>query len=83
MSFSKIASALVASAVMLTPIAAQAGTRASGSSVYETASYFGNRASAKVKNENSLAPLLLLVAVVVGGVTTYVVVDEISKTPGD
>ncbi|KPF93961.1 hypothetical protein IP81_00295 [Novosphingobium sp. AAP83] len=83
MSFSKIASALAASALLVTPIAAQAGTRASGSSIYPAAVYSANRASAKVAADNSLAPLLLL-AVIVGSVAaTAVVVNEIAKTPGD
>lgn len=83
MSFSKIVSALAASALLAAPIAAQAGTRASGSSIYPAAMYSANRASAKVGSENSLAPLLLL-AVIVGTVTaTAVVVNEIAKTPGD
>lgn len=83
MSFSKIVSALAASALLATPIAAQAGTRASASSIYPAAMYSANRASAKVGKENSLAPLLLL-AVIVGTVTaTAVVVNEITKTPGD
>lgn len=83
MRFSKIASALVASALLATPIAAQAGTRASGSTIYPAATYSANRASAKVANENSLAPLLLLAVVVAAGVSTYVAVEEIAKTPGE
>lgn len=83
MSLAKIASAVVASALLATPIAAQAGTRASGSMIYPAATYSANRASAKVGKENALAPLLLLAVVVAAGVSTYVVVEEVSKTPGD
>ena len=71
MKFSHIASALAASALLVAPIAAQAGTRASGSAVYPATSYSASRASAKVDDENGLKPAIWVIVLLSGGAAAY------------
>lgn len=83
MKFSKIASALAASSLLVAPIAAQAGTRASSSAVYPAATYSANRASAQVEDENSLVGAGWIIAILAGGVVAFAVAKAVdSKSSG-
>lgn len=83
MKFSNIAAALAASSLLMAPIAAQAGTRASGSAVYPAATYSANRASAAVAEENELAPSALIIILLAGGAAAFGIAKAIdSKSNG-
>ena len=71
MKFTRIASALAASALLAAPIAAQAGTRANSAAVYPSASYSANRASTNVEDENSLKPAIWVIVLLSGGAAAY------------
>ncbi len=71
MKFSRIASALAASSLLIAPIAAQAGTRAGSSSLYPTTGYSASRASAKVEDENGLKPAIWVIILLSGGAAAY------------
>lgn len=71
MKFSRIASALAASALLAAPIAAQAGTRAAASSVYPTTGYSASRSSTSVEDENSLKPAIWVIILLSGGAAAY------------
>jgi len=83
MKFSKIASALAASSLLVAPIAAQAGTRASSSAVYPAASYSANRASAQVEDDNGLVGTAWIIAILAGGAIAFAIAKAVdSKSPG-
>lgn len=71
MKFSKIASALAASALMAAPVVAQAGTRAESAKSYPSASYSASRASTSVKSENDLKPAIWVIVLLSGGAAAY------------
>lgn len=71
MAFSRIASALAASALVVAPVAAEAGTRASNSAVYATGSYSASRVSTSVKADNGLKPAYWIIILLSGGAAAY------------
>ncbi|MDT0509379.1 hypothetical protein [Novosphingobium sp. MMS21-SN21R] len=71
MKFTRVATALVATAMLTAPIAAQAGTRANSAAVYPSATYSANRASAKVDDENGLKPAIWVIVLLSGGAAAY------------
>ncbi len=71
MKIARIASALAATALMAAPVVAEAGTRASNSSVYSAASYSANRATTSVSGENNLAPFLWILIIIAGGAAAF------------
>lgn len=71
MKFSRIASALAATAMMAAPVVAEAGTRASGSSVYAAEGYSASRASTSVKDDNDLKPAYWIIILLAGGAAAY------------
>jgi hypothetical protein len=66
MKVSRFASALAAAAMLAAPVVAEAGTRASGSSVYSA-----SRASTSVKAENDLKPAYWIIILLSGGAAAY------------
>lgn len=83
MKFSKIASALVASSLLMAPIAAQAGTRANSSAVYPAASYSANRASAQVEDENGFVGTAWILALIASGAFAFAIAKAVdSKSSG-
>lgn len=71
MKISRIASAIAAASMMAAPVVAEAGTRASESSVYATNGYSANRASTKVRAENGLQPAFWVIILLSGGAAAY------------
>lgn len=71
MKISRFASALAAAAMLAAPVVAEAGTRASGSSVYATEGYAANRASTSVKADNDLKPAYWIIILLSGGAAAY------------
>lgn len=71
MKFSRIASALAATAMLVAPVVAEAGTRASGSSVYAANGYSASRASTSVKDDNDLKPAFWIIILLSGGAAAY------------
>jgi hypothetical protein len=71
MKVSRFASAVAAAAMLAAPVVAQAGTRASGSSVYATNGYSANRASTSVKDDNDLKPAYWVIILLAGGAAAY------------
>lgn len=83
MKFSRIASALAAASLLVAPIAAQAGTRASASTVYPTESYSASRVSSSVGDENSLTPLSWILILLGFGAGAFGIAKAIdSKSSG-
>lgn len=71
MKIARIASALAATALMAAPVVAEAGTRASSSSVYPAASYSASRATTSVNADNNLLPFLWIIIIVSVGTIAY------------
>ena len=71
MKIARIASALAATALMAAPVVAEAGTRASSSSVYPAASYSASRATTSVGSENNLLPFIWIFVVIAVGAAAY------------
>lgn len=71
MKIARIVSALAASALMVAPVVAEAGTRASSSSVYPAASYSASRATTSVDADNNLMPFLWIIVIVAVGAAAY------------
>ncbi|HQS95369.1 MAG: hypothetical protein B7X90_09200 [Novosphingobium sp. 17-62-19] len=71
MKIARIASALAATALMAAPVVAEAGTRASSSSVYPAASYTASRATTSVDADNNLLPFLWIFVVIAVGAAAY------------
>lgn len=71
MKIARIASALAATALMAAPVVAEAGTRASSSSVYPATSYSASRATTAVDAENNLAPFVWIIVILAVGAAAY------------
>ncbi|MFM2372914.1 MAG: hypothetical protein RIS85_2636 [Pseudomonadota bacterium] len=79
MKFSRVASALAAASLAVAPIAAEAATRATDSSIYSTTGYSANRASESVDAEHNLAGYVWVILLLAGGVVTYTLVKVIDN----
>lgn len=83
MKIARIASAIAATALMAAPVVAEAGTRATSSSVYPTASYSASRAATSVDAENNLLPFIWVLVIIAGGAAAFGIARAVdNKSPG-